>query len=446
MINQLLVASLVVRSAVSQNQWVTVFQCDGDGKTDNRWNRDFGRRGWDRVNGMTLEEFAKTATKLRICTTGDYDDCVTTKEDNIALKNLINGEKNIQPQGWDKLTHGLYCDKDCVNEYWEGPSKRLKQLEWNCGTSQDEMLFHACGNNGGLHISMDKGHCEWDWESSDRLEMQLLVPSEWVTVFTCLGDHETPDRVVYDDWQELAQRSSVVRICTRGSDLDCVESSGIALTNLRNGVKFMQKQKLNFCDVDCVKKEWSGPDERLEQMSWNCAPWQWKMFYHACGNAGLHIGTTHNDEGHCEWEWNDSDKIEIQLLADLPTPSPTASPTPPPSSSPTTAKPTTAEPTSLPTTEQPTSAPTKTPTSGPTVEPMRFEEYKALCALSAESKDTCKGLGCRFKNAKRAKCIAKSGKKTKCWKILDLDVCLRLGCGHHKDRGCLGKPVNLLED
>jgi len=307
MLHQLLVASLstvVVRSAVSQ-RWVTVFKCDGDGKTDDRWPRDFGRKGWDRLNGMTLPEFAGTASKLRICTAGDYDDCVTTKGDNVALRNLRNGSKNLQPQGWDTLTHGLLCDQNCVNNIWEGPEKRLKQLWWGCPASQDEMVFHACNNNGGLHISMDKGHCEWDWETSDKLEMQLLVPA-----------------------------------------------------------------------------------------------------------------------------------------SESPTPSPSASPTLPP-----TREPTTAKPTSQPTTRLPTAVPTKTPTSGPTVEPMHFEEYRALCALSTDSKDACKGLGCRYKNGKKkSKCIAKPGKKTKCWKIQDLDVCARLGCNYHKQRGCLGKPMNLLDN
>jgi len=441
MLRKLLVASLVVRSAVSQQQWVTIFKCDGRGQTDDRWLSGYGRRGWENLNGLTLQEFAKTATKLRICTAGNYEDCVTTKGDNVALKNLRNGDKYLQPQSWDKMTHGVTCNQDCVNEDWEGPSNRLKQMWWGCGTSKNE-VFQACNNDGGLHISIDNavngGRCEWDYGSSDRLEIQLLVPSKWTTVFSCWGHGDTGDRVVENEWQELAQRSSAVRICSWGSDTDCVESSGTALTNLRNGVKLMQDTGIKYCDIDCVKNEWSGPENRLKQMWWNCGIGGDTMFYHACRNTkGLHI---RQDGGDCAWDWEESDKIDIQLLVDLPTRHPSAGPTPAP-----TGTPTTPAPTGTPTTPEPT---TKAPTSNPTVTPMRFEEYKALCALTADTgKDACKGLGCKYKKKKdKAKCIAKPGKKTKCWKVTDQDVCLRLGCEIHAERGCIGRPENLFDN
>merc|ERR1719510_963346 len=64
---------------------------------------------------------------------------------------------------------------------------------------------------------------------------------------------------------------------------------------------------------------------------------------------------------------------------------------------------------------------------------MGLEEYKALCTITNDSKASCKALGCKFKKARKkkgqeAKCTALSVKKTRCARIEDEHLCLRLGC------------------
>jgi len=323
---------------------------------------------------------------------------------------------------------------------------------------------------------------------------QRLNGEDWVTIYNCDGAEDVR-RYLYTDWQGLAQRASAVRICTHGSETECVQSSGIALSNLKSGHLSLQKKGLNWCDTACVKKEWSGDETRLGQLWWKCGRPDDNMFWHACGNTeGLHLDNDEGDEespkgSQCAWDWEESDNIDVQLLIEpttaptsMPSPSPTEAPTPAPTKAPTrgpspqpTAKPTSApsmtptfvptmapttNPTSTPTTAEPSQTPTVTPTfsptggpttPSPTFEPMSYEEYQALCELSNETKELCQAHACKYKkkNTKKnreASCMAMSAKKTKCFKIRDEEICLRMGCKLNQSRGCMGKPKNLLED
>jgi len=228
---------------------------------------------------------------------------------------------------------------------------------------------------------------------------QRLKGEDWVSIFNCDGKKDVK-RYLYEDWQGLAQRASAVRICTHGSETDCVQSSGTALSNLRSGFRQLQKKGLNWCDTDCVKEEWSGDEKRLGQMWWKCGRPDGRNFWHACGNTeGLHLdndaGPDLNDDdsiayedldgGMCTWDWEESDNIDVQLLLEpsmaptsMPSPSPTSDPSATPTRAPTRApspSPTSgpsATPTRAPTrapSPQPTSAPTFTPTTTPTFVP-----------------------------------------------------------------------------
>jgi len=138
--------------------------------------------------------------------------------------------------------------------------------------------------------------------------------------------------------------------------------------------------------------------------------------------------------------------------------------TPQPTSAPTSLEPTatpTFAPTFVPTSLEPTAVPTWAPTRLPTVqpshaptepefEPLDFFEYGILCSINGDSKGACKAIGCKYRK-KQGDCVALSVKKTKCKRVKDKDVCLRLGCKFGEDltkswnrQGCSGKPSNLL--
>jgi len=311
--------------------WVTIFNCRGDQMT---------------VQRITQEDWkmmTPDATRVRVCTAGKYSECVTSKKNSTPIKNLQAGVANLQQK--DKT-----CDLACIKNSWEGPEDLLKRLTWTCQPAAGAMFYHACGNHAGLHISSGRGHCEWDWQETDSLEIQIETDEElpkesptappvtaptrageWFTIFSCMGDGETIDRVLNDDWQNLAYFSWGVRICSRAMYDDCVYSKGsnYALKNLQMGLFNLQPRGVTSCNGDCIEKMWDGPEERLAHMTWTCDPNEQNLLYHACGNhGGLHI--TGGMKGHCEWDWEESHALEIQLLSSknyvAPTPKPTVEP------------------------------------------------------------------------------------------------------------------------
>jgi len=156
----------------------------------------------------------------------------------------------------------------------------------------------------------------------------LSIPGgNWETIFGCSGQGQTDERFAAN-WQETVKNAISVRICSaeqlkEGIDTDCVEmkEDNIALTNLKNGYQDLQGPFKGQCDLNCVKKDWSGPENRLKQMTVHCTTRKEGHFFHACGNHnGLHLSkkTSGKDAGHCEWKWNGSDSIVVQ--AQMPCP------------------------------------------------------------------------------------------------------------------------------
>jgi len=150
-------AVIGIEGYTKASKWTSFFGCAGSGQTPDRILYDY-RRDLARAVGV------------RICSRGNYNDCVTSKGINTALKTLQSGTFSLQPRGLNK------CDGACILKEWEGPTSRLRQMIWNCDPRESNYLYHACGNQGGLHISSrGRGDCEWDHGTSDALEIQLLV-------------------------------------------------------------------------------------------------------------------------------------------------------------------------------------------------------------------------------------------------------------------------------
>merc|ERR1719331_1679810 len=105
---------------------------------------------------------------------------------------------NLQKGGQSK------CDRNCINQQWTGPDSLLNRLTWSCNPQFGNSFFHACGNHGGLHMWRSKSHCEWDWQQSSSLVVQVDYiappPTEWKTIFNCDGDGKTDDRVTEPEW------------------------------------------------------------------------------------------------------------------------------------------------------------------------------------------------------------------------------------------------------
>merc|ERR1719461_530411 len=155
------------------------------------------------------------------------------------MKNLNDGLFNLQPKDVNS------CDLDCIKKQWHGEEALLKRLTWTCNPKEDNLVYHACGNVNGLHMSTGgNGHCEWDWEETNALEVQMLTNTDesewtppptkaptpfpagkWHTILHCEGDGKTENRVKDENFQELAKKATRVRICsTLGGGEDCVMS------------------------------------------------------------------------------------------------------------------------------------------------------------------------------------------------------------------------------
>lgn len=326
----------VLEKPEPEGEWVTLFGCQGPRPGNS-----------NRVVDKEWSETARYATKLRICNAGSEEDCVTTTDENVALKNLRSGIMNLQDATLEK------CDRECINQNWTGPDELLRRLVWGGGVPHGKKNFyHAYGNGVGLHMSINQGGCEWNYmKSIDSLVVQVYYvppPPAWRTIFGCTGPRpkDLPgeeNRIKDKNWRELAESSTQLRICTAGSEEMCVTATekNIALENLREGNMYLQDATVEKCDRKCADELWTGPEELMIRMVWGtCLPEPEINFYHACGNGqGLHFA---NNEGYggCEWNYMKSvDSLVVQVLyayerAGADTPNPTPLPTPVPTSEP----------------------------------------------------------------------------------------------------------------
>merc|ERR1712113_797450 len=113
--------------------WVTIFHCEGNGKTSNR---------------LISRDIWAHAESLRVCVDvnkdgkHDANECATTTCPEI-LKGLLKDKPQIQRPG--------ACNLDCVKSCWKGHPARLQELTRSCGANE-ALFYHACGNTRGLHI------------------------------------------------------------------------------------------------------------------------------------------------------------------------------------------------------------------------------------------------------------------------------------------------------
>lgn len=209
------------------NTWKTIFSCDGDGLTTNRI-ADINWR--DTVN-------SPTAGGLRICSKGSTTDCVTAKGDNPALGNLQLGETLLQDENL------FVCRKDCVSKIWSGSANRLSAMEYWCPPGKSDgqsMIYHACGNVNGLHMAMETGHCEWSWNGSSALEVQILmVPTPSPTY--------KQEWVYRPEWNSISYcdgSNYMTGLCASGGNEDCrmyrlsftIKSSGLTRCTLFDAI------------------------------------------------------------------------------------------------------------------------------------------------------------------------------------------------------------------
>eukprot|EP00497_Spongosphaera_streptacantha_P005532 TRINITY_DN664_c0_g1_i5.p1 TRINITY_DN664_c0_g1~~TRINITY_DN664_c0_g1_i5.p1 ORF type:complete len:518 (-),score=119.21 TRINITY_DN664_c0_g1_i5:217-1632(-) len=281
------------------------------------WACETGDAATDRLKRNDIQYLANVASMVRICTTGSEEDCVLSS--SAPLDTLRTGLLKAQRTGLDS------CNLDCVKEDWEGPANRLNQLTWTCPTERDNRpetsMYWACGNSGGLHMTAketsESPRCDWDYQDSkDNISVQLYTPEElsgWRTFWECRSSETTPNYRLKDaDFQEVAMSSTSVRICSMGDEEKCVQSSKGALESLRSGKEEAQRN-LSSCNLDCVKGEWSGPDDLLKALTWTCPPKNQNLIFHACGNSyGLHLSNVNKDL--CDWGFSGTnDDITVQL-------------------------------------------------------------------------------------------------------------------------------------
>merc|ERR1712166_255686 len=120
-----------------------------------------------RENISAICDLAERADSIMVRSCDDHNYSVQTKPDAWPLLCLRQGK------AFSKPLDGGDATKERIAEAWEGTADVLEHL-WNSGVADhdlDSMLYHACGNGGGLHLG--SGNCGWQWQQKDSIEVLL---------------------------------------------------------------------------------------------------------------------------------------------------------------------------------------------------------------------------------------------------------------------------------
>jgi hypothetical protein len=137
-------------------KWRRIFHCEG---TSSKNRLDFSK--------ATIKQMAEKATQVKICTKGSSSDCVVSKANSFPIKMLRQGKTTVSHNGDSS------CDSQCVKGVWSNTGKvdRLPRLWSTCGKNT-EMMFWACNNQHGMHVSIHDGKdCNWFHTRSEHIEM-----------------------------------------------------------------------------------------------------------------------------------------------------------------------------------------------------------------------------------------------------------------------------------
>eukprot|EP00040_Diaphanoeca_grandis_P020700 m.110084 g.110084 ORF g.110084 m.110084 type:complete len:375 (+) comp28007_c0_seq1:106-1230(+) len=146
--------------------------------------------GWTRVarcenhlGGLDLglddmAKLANAATQVRICSYGSTVDCVTSNPNTFPIQNIQ--KKNVLVSQVDTQT---VCNPGCIASTWTGPQARLNTLQYRCTSrTNDVMIYHACGNEGGLHFDAQDlpvvgryQYCNWDSNTNAPGALEMFI-------------------------------------------------------------------------------------------------------------------------------------------------------------------------------------------------------------------------------------------------------------------------------
>ena len=129
-------------------------------------------------------KMAQSASRIKICTAGNANDCITSVAGSDPIKALREG----RTINWN----GAVCDATCTALIWSGRPARVDNAvtackggisgngegalegaltNGNCWGSGGNCLFQTSCNGNGLHVGLGDGSsCGWTASSSDNLE------------------------------------------------------------------------------------------------------------------------------------------------------------------------------------------------------------------------------------------------------------------------------------
>jgi len=153
--------------------WTRFAHCEGRSSTG---RKDFSTE--------VIMEMAKSASRIKICTKGNSNDCITSVANSDPIKALREG----RTLNWN----GNVCDATCTSLTWEGTQSRVANAvatcnggisgngegalegtntNGNCWGSGGNCLFQTSCNGNGLHVGLGDGSsCGWGVSTSDNLE------------------------------------------------------------------------------------------------------------------------------------------------------------------------------------------------------------------------------------------------------------------------------------
>eukprot|EP00040_Diaphanoeca_grandis_P039057 m.258049 g.258049 ORF g.258049 m.258049 type:complete len:348 (-) comp36038_c0_seq1:257-1300(-) len=168
--------------------------------------------------------------------------------------------------------------------------------------------------------------------------VSVTTATQWTKIFGCTLDDIFTFEGGMHGIADIARTAASVRICTAGSNTDCVTSqpNSFPILNLRSGLPMLGHINGAIpCDASCVQKYWTGPSQRLANLETRCQGGVSLLnVFQSCGNRnGLHF--TLNKASFCTWNYSlPTRRIApgLDVFIDQNSASPTQAPIPSPTS------------------------------------------------------------------------------------------------------------------
>jgi hypothetical protein len=281
---------------------------------------------------------------------------VQTKRCNYAVHNLNRGmEMSFEMADYDNHFIGL-ATRNLIDDTWYGRSGDLNRLTNSCNrggamAKANRILYHACGNHGGIHLIPQEPRCEFDFANGNGRGAKVFIAIDksgrtcaedlpranepylaqptpgvtWFPFYSC-GPHERGNHVFS---KKLDLRKVVMIAMVPNYDQANFVDVAVQSKRCNYAVKALNKGKEFSYILDAngnnprpvnlatINANWYGSTNARRRL-WNSCVKDGRVnpittkLYHACGNVGgLHLNTRRlsaADPMFCDWDFQDANR------------------------------------------------------------------------------------------------------------------------------------------